>query len=151
MYGIFKRLRLDLEDLLSQRTGVRASRKSNPDWTYSSHKPECIVTTNPDRSVLIMIERWHFPDHLVTISNIHLKHEYDARSKSRFACYLHCYVTWCPWTTGIVASQCPSSRGAALVTRYLIHLISACLNPLKNYITIKYIYSRHDIGQVFLE
>ena len=37
------------------------NRKSNPegvsprDLTYCSHKPECIVTTKPDRSVLITI------------------------------------------------------------------------------------------------
>ena len=27
---------------------------------YCSHKPECIVTTNPNRSVLITIIAWHF-------------------------------------------------------------------------------------------
>ena len=32
----------------------------------------------------------------------------------------HCYVTWRPLTTGIVASQCPSSSDATLVTRHLI-------------------------------
>ena len=29
---------------------------------------------------------------------------------SRFARYTQCYVTWYPLTTGIVVSQCPSSR-----------------------------------------
>ena len=42
------------------------SRKSN--LTYCSHKPECIVTTNPDRSALITIITWHFQFHLVNIS-----------------------------------------------------------------------------------
>ena len=42
------------------------NRKSNlegispRDLTYCSHKPECIGTTNPDRSVLITIITWHF-------------------------------------------------------------------------------------------
>ena len=36
-----------------------------------------------------------------------------------FSCYSHCYVTWCPLTTGIVASQWPSARDAVLVTRHL--------------------------------
>ena len=42
------------------------NRKSNPevvsprDLTYCSHKPECIGTPNPDRSVLITIITWHF-------------------------------------------------------------------------------------------
>ena len=90
------------------------NRKSNPegvsprDLTYCSHKPECIVTTNPDRSVLITIITWHFQFRPVNVSILHLKYDYRARSESRFACYSHCYVTWYPLTTGIVASQCPS-------------------------------------------
>ena len=76
---------------------------------------------------------------MVNATNLHLKSEYGARSESRFACYSHCYVTWRPLTTGIVASQCPTSRGAALVTNSLITLILACLNPLKSSTTIKHI------------
>ena len=30
------------------------------DWTYCSHKPECIVTTNLARPVLVTIIRWLF-------------------------------------------------------------------------------------------
>ena len=101
------------------------NRKSNPegvsprDLTYWSHKPECIMTTKPDRSVLITIITWHFQFRPVNGSILHLKYDYRARSESRSACYSHCYVTWCPLTTGIVASQCPSARDAVLVTRYL--------------------------------
>ena len=99
------------------------NRKSNPegvsprDLMYCSHKPECMVTTNPDSSVSISIITWHFQFHPVNVSILHLKYEYRAWSESRFACYSHCYVTWCPLTTGIVASQFPSSRDAALVKR----------------------------------
>ena len=113
------------------------NRKSNPegvsprDLTYCSHKPECIVTTNPDRSVLITIITWHFQFLPVNVSILHLKYEYHARSESRFACYSHCYVTWCPLTKGIVASQFPLSRDTALVTHYLTPFISACLKSLK--------------------
>ena len=113
------------------------NRKSNHeadrprDLTYYSHKPECIVTTNPDRSVLITIITWHFQLHIVNVSILQLKYEYGARSESRFACYSHCYITWCPLTTGIVDPQCPSARDAVLVSRYLTPLISACLKPLK--------------------
>ena len=116
------------------------NRKSNPegvsprDLTYCSHKPECIVTTNPDGSVLITIITWHLQFRPVNVSILHLKDDYRARSESRFACYSHCYVTWCPLTTGIVASQCPSARGAVLVRRYLMHFISACLNSFLRFL-----------------
>ena len=116
------------------------NRKSNPegvsprDLTYCSHKPECIVTTNPDRSVLITIITWHFQFRPVNVSILHLKYDYRARSESRFACYSHCYVTWYPLTTGIVASQCPSARDAVLVTRHLTPFISACLNSFLRFL-----------------
>ena len=116
------------------------NRKSNPegvslrDLTYCSHEPECIVTTNPDRSVLIRIITWHFQFRPVNVSVFHLKYDYRARSESRFACYSHCYVTWYPLTTGIVASQCPSARDAVLVTRYLTPIISACLNSFLRFL-----------------
>ena len=116
------------------------SRKSNlegvnpRDLTYCSHKPECIVTTNPDRSVLITIITWHFQFCPVNVSILYLKYEYRAQSESRFACYSHFYVTWSPLTTGIFASQFPSSRDAALVTRYLTPFISACINSLKRFL-----------------
>ena len=84
---------------------------SPKDLTYCSHKPECIVTTNPDRSVLITIITWHFQFRPVNVSILHLKYDYRARSESRFVCYSHCYVTWYPLTTGVVASQCPSGKG----------------------------------------
>ena len=108
------------------------------DLTYCSHKPECIVTTNPDRSVLITIITWHFRFRPVNVSILHLKYDYRARSESRFACYSHCYVTWYPLTTGIVASQCPSARDAVLVTRYLTPFILACLNSIST--AIKHVY-----------
>ena len=116
------------------------NRKSNPegvsprDLTYCSHKPECIVTTNPDRSVLITIITWHFQFRPVNVSILHLKYDYRARSESLFACYSHCYVTWYPLTTGIVASQCPSARDAVLVTPYLTAIISACLNSFSRFL-----------------
>ena len=104
------------------------------DLTYCSHKPECIVTTKPDRSVLITIITWHFQFRPVNASILHLKDDYRARSESRFACYSHYYVTWCPLTTGIVTSQCPSARDAVLVTRYLMPFISACLNSFLQFL-----------------
>ena len=122
------------------------NRKSNPegvsprDLTYCSHKPECIVTTNPDRSVLITIITWHFQFRPVNVSILHLKYDYRAQSESPFACYSHCYVMWYPLTMGIAASQCPSARSAVLVTRYLTPFISACLNLFLRIITIKHIY-----------
>ena len=103
-------------------------------WRNCSHKPECIVTTNPDRSVLIPIITWHFQFRPVNVSILHLKYDCRARSESRFACYSHCYVTWYPLTTGIVASQCPSARDAVLVTRYLTPFISVCLNSFSRFL-----------------
>ena len=54
-------------------------------WTYCSHKPECIGTTNPDRSVLITIITWHFQFHPVNVSNLRVKGAYvlEARAVSR--------------------------------------------------------------------
>ena len=99
--------------------------------TYCSHKPECIVTTNPDRSVLITIITWHYQFHLVNVSILHLKYEYGARSESCFAATPIAASRAALEMTGIVASQCPSARATALVTRYLTPLISACLRPLE--------------------
>ena len=45
--------------------------------------------------------------------------------------FSHCYATWCPLTTGIVASQYPSSRDAVLVRRCLVPLILVYLNTVK--------------------
>ena len=123
----------------NRKSNLEAARAR--DLTYCSRKPECIVTTNPDRSVLITIITWHFQFHLVNVSNFQLKYEYRARSESRFACYSNCFVTWCPLTTGIVASQYLSSRGAVLVTRYLTPLISTSLYPLKRIIPKQNIFT----------
>ena len=94
--------------------GHMGNSKSNPkgvrlrDRTHCSHKPECIVTINPDRSVLIMITTWHFQFHPVDVSISLLKGE----ARVIFTWYSHCYVTWCPLRTGIVTSQYPLSRNA---------------------------------------
>ena len=40
------------------------------------------------------------------------------------AFYSHCHVRWCPLMTGIVTSQCPSSRDAERVIRYLGSFVS---------------------------
>ena len=52
---------------------------------YCSQKPECIGTTNPDRSVLITIITWHFQFHPVNVSNLRVKGAYvlEARAVSR--------------------------------------------------------------------
>ena len=54
-------------------------------WLPASHKPECIGTTNPDRSVLIPIITWHFQFHSVNVSNLHVKGTFvlEARAVSR--------------------------------------------------------------------
>ena len=48
----------------------------------------------PNRLVLITILAWYFQFHLMNVSILHLKYEYGAQSKSRFACCS--YVTWGP-------------------------------------------------------
>ena len=66
------------------------NRKSNPegvsprDLTYCSHKPECIGTTNPDRSDLITIIIWHFQFRPVNVSNLQVKdaNVFEARAVS---------------------------------------------------------------------
>ena len=118
------------------RGRVRHS-KSNPeavrpmDFTCCSHKPECIVSSCPDKSILITTITWQFQFHLVNVSIRHLRYEYRARSESRFACCSHCYITWCPLTTGSVVSQCPSSKDVSPVNVASHPLISASSNPLK--------------------
>ena len=68
----------------------------------------------------------------MTFTKKHLrKKRIYARCESRFTRSPHCYVTWCPLTTGIVASQYPSPRDAVLVRRCVTPLISACLNTAK--------------------
>ena len=42
-----------------------------------------------------------------------------------------------PLTAGVVASQCPSSKDAALMMRFFTPLLSACINPSKRSSTIK--------------
>ena len=89
--------------------GCVRNRKSNPegvspkDLTYCSHKPECIVNTNHDRSVTIIT--WQFQFHSVNVIIIQLKYDYRARCECRCAWYSDCYFTWCLLTTRIVASQ----------------------------------------------
>ena len=114
------------------------------DLTYCSHNPEYIVTINPDRLVLRTTTTWHFQFHLMNVSILHLRYEYHAQSESRFAWYPRCYVTWCPLTTEIVALECPSSRDAALMTRYLTPVISVKNNYVKNnYNIIKHLYNEY--------
>ena len=48
-------------------------------------------------------ELWHFQIHLVNVNILHLKSEYRAPRKSRFACCSPCYVMRCPLTMEIVA------------------------------------------------
>ena len=100
-------------------------------WTYCSRNPECIVTTIPYISVLITITTWHVSFH--PVNDLHVKDECGARSESRFTPSRHCYVTLSPLTTGVVASQYPSSRHVVLVTGYLTPLTSACLNVVKQF------------------
>ena len=67
----------------------------------------------------------------MNVSILNLKDECSTQSKSHFMHYSHCYVTWCPLTMEIVASQFPSSRAAVLVMCFLKPLTSACLNVVK--------------------
>ena len=126
IWSSFKGLRPVLEGfVVTMREGACKTGSQIPRalarWilTYCSYKPECIVTTNPDRSVLIAIITWHFQFCPVNVSILHFTYEYRARIEGLFACYSHCYVTCCPLATGIVASQFPSSRDDVVVTRYL--------------------------------
>ena len=112
------------------KTGSQILSEYPRDLTYCLHKPECIVTTNPDRWVLIMLKTWHFKYHLVNVSILYLKYEFGAQSKSRFVCYSHCYVMWYPLMTGMVTSQCLWARNTALVMHDFTPLILACLKPL---------------------
>ena len=47
--------------------------KTRSQIPYCLHKPECIGTTKPNRSVLITILTWQFPFNPVNVSNLHVK------------------------------------------------------------------------------
>ena len=53
----FKGLRPVLEVFVTMH---KSAGETGSQMTYCSHKPECIVTTSPDRSVVIAILTWHF-------------------------------------------------------------------------------------------
>ena len=131
--SMFNRLRPVLEGFVvtvhegAYETGSQIPR----DLTHCLHKPKCIVTTNPGRLVLITIITWQFQFHPMNVSILCLKYKFRVRSESRFICYPPCYIIRCPLTMGIVASQYPASRDAALMTCYLTALILMCLKPLK--------------------
>ena len=97
--------------------------------------PGNIVTSKPDRSVLVPLLKWYF-----WCWNFHLKGEYGARCESNFSCYSHCYVTWCPWTTGIVASQWRLKRRCARDTLPHTYDIGMFQCSKNNSTTIKHIY-----------
>ena len=101
---------------------------------------ECIVTTNHNRSVLMMIITWNFQVHLMNVSILYLKYKYGAGSESCFTCYSNCCITWCPLITGIVASQCPLARDDALALPRIFYI--SVLKIIKNNsTTIKHIYN----------
>ena len=110
-------------------------------WLDCSHKPECILTTKPDRSVSIMIIIWHVTLHPVDVSAFHVNGEYGVQSESCFMRFSHCYVTWCPLTRGIAASQYASWRDAVLATSYHSPLVSACLNAVYSVLTQENIFT----------
>ena len=103
--------------------------KAHGIWLPVSHAPSCIVTTNPDRSVLITIITWHFQFRPVNVSIFHLKYDYRARSESHFACYSHCYVTWYPLTTGIVIFQIWRSSRHSRLPHRRAHYSSEQVHP----------------------
>ena len=78
----------------------------------------------------------------MNVSILHLKYEYGARSESRFAYYSHCYVTWCPLTTGSVAFTMPVSKvryaHGALPHTFRIGVFKSIEN---NSTIVKYIYN----------
>ena len=87
-----------------------------------------------------------FSFHLMNVNILHLKYEYCAQSESCFACYSHCYITWFPLMTRIVASQCPlatSFKGHyahdALPHTFSISLFKSIIN---NSATIIHIYNK---------
>ena len=81
-------------------------------------KPEWVVTTNPDSSIMITIVTWHLP----------------LKNDSCLSCFPHRYVTWCPLTRGI-AFNVPCARDALLHT----FGISAFDSSKKKSTTIKHI------------
>ena len=112
-------------------------------WLPVSHKPECIVTAKPDRSVLITVKTWHFQFHLSWLLVFSIQNTnklVEARGVSRTSPIATSRGA-CSLKRGIVASQSSSSRDAALMTRYLTLLISARSKPFKNSTTIQHVYN----------
>ena len=111
--------------------GCVRNRTSNPeddksrDLTYCSHKPGCIVTANPERSVLITIITWNLQFHLVNVNILHWKYKYGARSESRFAWCLtmpvgkgRCTCDALPYTLDIVVFKTVSKNSATIKRIY---------------------------------
>ena len=138
---LFKGLRPVLEGFVvtmhegACETGSQIPRAlARGNWRTVCTSPSALWQQTLPEPVLITTITWHFQFRPVNVSILHLKYDYHALSESRFSCYSHCYVTWYPLTTGIVASQCPSARDAVLVTRYLTLIISACLNSFLRFL-----------------
>ena len=103
-------------------------------WRTVRTSSSALWQQTPPEPVLITNITWHFQFRPMNVSILHLNYEYRARSESRFTCYSHCYVTWCPLTTGIFVWQFPSSKDAALVARYPTPFILASSNSSKRFL-----------------
>ena len=112
-------------------------------WRTVRTSPIALWQQNPDRSVLITIITWHFKFRPVNVSNLHLKYEYRARSESRFACYSHRCVTWCPFNDGNCRLTIPVVKGRCardVLSCHIFHI--GVLKFVKTIsTTIKHIYT----------
>ena len=89
------------------------NRKYNPEATrprylmYCSHESKYIVTTKPDRLVLITIITRNFSFQPVNVGILHAKGRYSAWSKSCFMCHMVPLNNWnCHFTIPIVKEDC---------------------------------------------
>ena len=116
---LLKGLRSVVEFFCHNARGRVRNRKSDPEdvlfawaWVHCDNRSQQIGLTHDYSMTILSRECWYSP----------IKRR--IRSDSRFACYSHSYGTWCTLTTGVADSQCPWSRNAVLVTRYLKPFIS---------------------------
>ena len=89
---------------------VRTNRKSQSrdcrarNWMYCSHNPECIVTANPNRSVLIMMVTWH-----VSFHRRHLHHIWNTKIADDFILGITPFRIFCILCLTSMGRNLPSS------------------------------------------
>ena len=100
------------------------------DWRYCLHKPKCIVTTKPDRWVLIMIITWQFFHFTLGMYFQHKRWIWCSKWELSHV-LLQLLYHMVPLNDGNCHLTMSLARGTVLMTCCLTPLILTCSNPVK--------------------